>query len=116
MRRDPRALLWDIKEACDAITRFTANQDASSFVASELVHTAVERKFEIIGEALSQLAKLDPPRVERIPDFRRAISFRNLLIHGYAAIDSHRVWRTVEEVVPELRLAVTALLREAGAP
>jgi uncharacterized protein with HEPN domain len=76
----------------------------------------VERKFEIIGEALSQLAKTDPLLAERIPDFRRAISFRNLLIHGYATIDLYRVWRSVEVDLPGLRSTVTALLDEMGPP
>jgi hypothetical protein len=38
--------------------------------------------FEIIAEALSQIAKLDPPLAQRIPDLRQIVAFRNLLIHG----------------------------------
>ncbi len=116
MRRDARSFLWDIQQAGDAIASFTSGLDAETFVASDIVHTAVERKFEIIGEALNRLAKIDPSLAERIPNFRRAISFRNLLIHGYATIDTYRVWRTVEETLPQLRVAVAALLDELGSP
>jgi len=31
---------------------------------------AVERKFEVIGEALDRLVKLDPDLARRIPDYR----------------------------------------------
>jgi uncharacterized protein with HEPN domain len=116
MHRDVRGFLWDIARAGDDIAVFTAGQDAETFLENRLVHAAVERKFEIIGEALSQLAKLDPVLVERIPDFRRAISFRNLLIHGYATVDMYRVWHTVEDVLPGLRAVVADLLAELGPP
>jgi uncharacterized protein with HEPN domain len=64
MRPDARAFLWDIQSAADAIERFTLGLDAASYSNSEIVHSAVERKFEIIGEALGQLAKLDPALVQ----------------------------------------------------
>jgi uncharacterized protein with HEPN domain len=65
MRRDPRSFLWDIQQAGEAIADFTAGLDAETFVANDMIHTVVERKFEIIGEALSQLAKTDPLLAER---------------------------------------------------
>lgn len=43
-------------------------------------------KFEIIGEALNQLSKLDPALAARIPDLAEIAAFRNLLIHGYADV------------------------------
>jgi uncharacterized protein with HEPN domain len=109
MRRDARAYLWDIQRAADAILKFTAGLDVETYVESEVIHSAVERKFEIIGEALSQLAKLDPLLAQRIPDIRNIIAFRNVLIHGYAAVEHHRVWRTIEDALPNLLVAVTAL-------
>ena len=64
MKRDARAFLWDIQQAADAILRFVAGLDIRTYAETELVHSAVERKFEIIGEALNQIAKLDPWRAE----------------------------------------------------
>ena len=78
------------------------------------MQAAIERKFEVIGEALSQLSKLDPDLAKRIPDCAQIIAFRNILIHGYAAIQQQRVWRIVEISLPELRQSVARLLDELG--
>jgi uncharacterized protein with HEPN domain len=114
MRRDARTYLWDIQAAADAIDRFVAGLDLQVYAATEIVHTAVERKFEIIGEALGQLAKLDPALASRIPNLREIVAFRNLLIHGYGTIEHGRVWRTIEKSLPGLRASVSALLDELG--
>lgn len=112
MPRDARAYLWDIRQAADAIDRFISGVDAAAFVDSELIRSAVERKFEIIGEALNQLVKVDPAIASRIPDCKAIISFRNLLIHGYAAVDHERVLGIARSSLPTLTAAVNALLDE----
>jgi uncharacterized protein with HEPN domain len=112
MRRDPRAFLWDIEQAADAISRFVQGMDSKAYSESEVVRSAVERKFEIIGEALAQLAKREPEIANRIPNFREIISFRNILIHGYAAIDDDRVYRISQGSLRRLRDAVVALQAE----
>jgi len=60
LRRDARSLLWDIAEAAAAIDGFIEGLGLDRYAQSPLVHSAVERKFEIIGEALGQLTRLDP--------------------------------------------------------
>jgi len=116
MERDPRAYLWDVREAADAINRFVAGIDVRAYSDNSLLHSAVERKFEVIGEALNQLAKIDPDLAGQIPNLPLIVAFRNLLIHGYAAVDHQRVWRIVNESLPALRSAVAALLDELGPP
>ena len=59
MQRDPRAFLWDVRESVMAIQSFTTDMDSAAFASNEMAQSAVERKFEIIGEALNQLSKLD---------------------------------------------------------
>lgn len=77
-----------------------------------MVRAAVERKFEIIGEALAQLARLDPALAARVPEYRRIIAFRNVIIHGYATVDDGEVWRIAMTLLPGLRAVVAGLLRE----
>ncbi len=116
MHRDARSYLWDIQRAGDAIPIFTTGLDMEAYAETEVVHSAVERKFEIIGEALGLLSKLDPLLARRIPDVRNIIAFRNVLIHGYAAVDHNRVWRILRVSLPDLLIAVAALLDDDGDP
>ena len=81
-------------------------------MANELVQAAVERKFEVIGEALNQLAKLDAAKAARIPDVPQIVAFRNQLIHGYATVNPDTVWNIVQNALPGLLTAVQTLLDE----
>lgn len=114
MQRDPRAFLWDVQDAALAIQSFTADMNATAFVGSELVQAAVERKFEVIGEALSQLAKLDTVLANRIPDLPQIVAFRNQLIHGYATVNPGTVWNIAQQALPVLLASVQQLLDELG--
>jgi uncharacterized protein with HEPN domain len=91
MQRDPRAFLWNVREAALAIQTFTADMDMIAFENSALVQAAVERKFEVIGEALNQLSKLDTAMAAQLPDLPQIVAFRNQLIHGYATVNPSTV-------------------------
>lgn len=97
MRRDPRAYLWDICNSADAIFSFCANSTFEDYQNNVMLRSAVERKFEIIGEALNQLSKTSQRITEKIPNYREIISFRNMLIHGYATVDDAIVWRVIKD-------------------
>jgi uncharacterized protein with HEPN domain len=116
MDRDARAYLWDVQMAAEAIARFIDGLDAASYAQDALITAAVERKFEIIGEALNQLSKLSPEIAQRVPHLREIIGFRNILVHGYALIDHGRVWRIIRTSLPGLHTTVSALLAELGPP
>ena len=112
MRRDPKAYLWDALEAIDAIEAFTRGKSREDFQQDLMLRSAVERQFEIVGEALNRLARYDQSLATQIPDLGQIVAFRNILIHGYAIVDSNRVWRVVHESLPELRDAINRLLDE----
>ena len=114
----PKTPKWlqDVLDACDLILRTCEGHTRASFTQNELLKGAVERKFEIIGEALSRIGKVDPDTAERIPECRRIIGFRNILIHGYDDVDYDRVWLIIESDMPPLREVVQRLLEEAGPP
>ncbi len=114
MRRDSRSYLWEVQEASRAIRIFTKAMGLQDYEQSELVQSAVERKFEVIGEALNQLAKEDAMLASRIPDLAKVVAFRNLLIHGYATVNPGTVWRTIEQNLPVLEQTVSGLLTEMG--
>ena len=110
MHADARKLLWDAQQAADRIARFTAGKSFADYGTDEYLRSAVERQFEFIGEALGQLQRLDPTIVTTIPDARRIIAFRNVLIHGYASVDNRLVWGVVEANLERLRTTLESLL------
>ncbi len=116
MERNPCAFLWDARYAADLIAEFTVGLDAEGYEVNKLVRAAVERQFEIIGAALNQLAKLAPDIARRVPHLREIVSFRNVLIHGYATINHPRVQDIVTTKLQALRDTADALLVELGPP
>ena len=68
MRPDPRTWLFDAVQAAQRVQRFIHGRSYEDYLADELLRAGVERQFEIIGEALSQLRRQNP---ELAPDGRR---------------------------------------------
>ena len=112
MRRDPKAYLWDAHEAMDAILEFTSGRNSEQFKQDLMLRSAVERQFEIVGEALNQLGRHDQNVADRIPNLGEVVAFRNILIHGYATLDPERVWLIIHESLPGLRENISQLLEE----
>jgi uncharacterized protein with HEPN domain len=112
MRREVRKYLHDIQRAAMLLQDFTRGRTFEGYAGDPLLRAAVERKFEIVGEALSRLAKIDAEVAARISEHRRIIGFRNLLIHGYADVDDSVVWDILESKLPLLTREVEALLEE----
>jgi len=110
MRRESKKFLFDIGEACRRIRDFTAGKGYDDYERDIMLRSAVERQFEIIGEALNQMHCVDPDTAKRIPEYQRIIAFRNILIHGYAALQHHTVWGVVEGDLPALANRVESLL------
>ncbi|MDZ7804366.1 DUF86 domain-containing protein [Thiohalophilus sp.] len=116
MRREPEKYLHDIWVAGSRVQQFVHKKDYSDYLKDELLRAGVERQFEIMGEALNQLARVSPDMVASIPEYKRIIAFRNILIHGYADVDDALVWGVVEGKLPGLMQAVSRLLDEKNEP
>ena len=88
----PKSLKWlnDILGACDLILSASHAKALHDYEFDRMLRNAVERNFEIIGEALNRISKIDPETVRRIPEHAAIIGFRNLLIHGYDYVDYSR--------------------------
>ena len=110
MPREAKAYLYGMRQAATLIAEFTSGLDFGRYEADAMVRAAVERQFEIIGEALGQLARLEPETASRIGDHRRIIAFRNILVHGYAGVDDMLVWDMVVTRLSDLRRDVDLLL------
>ncbi len=112
MRPEARKHLYDILQATDLVTQFTAGKSFENYLEDVMLRSAVERQLGIVGEGLNRLRQADPETAARVTGVRRIIGFRNLLVHGYDVVDSRLVWGVVERYLPTLRLEVAGLLSE----
>lgn len=110
MRLESKKLLEDIRQAAELILGFTAGKGFDDYAADALLRSGVERQFEIIGEALGRLAKADAATASQITDYQRVVAFRNVLIHGYHAVEDQVVWDIVQGNLPTLHQEVSGLL------
>jgi len=112
MQREAKAYLWDIANAAESIRAFTSNKELSDYLDDEMLRAAVERKFGIVGEALSQLLRNFPDYRDRITLVGDIVAFRNQIVHGYATVRDDIVWEIIRAYLPTLHREVTELLAE----
>jgi uncharacterized protein with HEPN domain len=113
MQLEAKKYLYDIQQAAQQIADFTADKRFEDYQGNPILRAAVERPFEIIGEAIVRLIRLDAAIAARITEYRRIVSFRNILIHGYEQVDDRVVWDIVETKLPLLRREIEELLTES---
>ena len=116
MLPEARAYLDDIQRASELLERFTTGNTFAEYTKDDLLRSATERQFEIIGEAISKLAKVDAVTASRITEYQRIISFRNFLIHQYSAVEDELVWNFLKTKLPILSIEVHGLLAEGSIP
>jgi uncharacterized protein with HEPN domain len=102
MQHDVEKFLCDILAAAIDIKQFVATMSFDEYHGNKLVKAAVERKFEIIGEALSRIARLSPATAGHIREYEKIISFRNIVIHSYDVVSDPIVWDVIRNKLQPL--------------
>lgn len=111
MRRNAGKWLEDIlTEGRDAL-EFLEGQSQENYLADKRLRAMVERKLFVVGEAMSQLRSHFPDVARELPDVREIVGFRNLLAHGYFALDHRRVYDIATASLPELLAEVKIALQ-----
>lgn len=110
VRENLEAILLQGRE----IQSFVRDLEIESYSKDAKTRLAVERSFEIIGEALKRSFKEDPDTIATISNYRQIISFRNILAHCYDSIEDKIVWGIIEEALPPLLERVETLLVPYG--
>ena len=113
MPHDAAKYLYDMASGCAFLEHFIQERTSQDLLNDRGFRSAVERELQIIGEALTQLAKYHPTLVEHISEYQRIIAFRHLLVHGYDGIDHEVVWAILQYKLPILAQEVADLLAKS---
>jgi len=81
-----------------AIQKFSTGQTLESYLGNDLLRSGIERKFEIVGEALNRASCREPS----LHELGNITGMRHHIIHGYDFIDDTIVWDTVQSHLPAL--------------
>ncbi len=111
MTDEIKKYLFDIKQAIEEIESFIKNKTYRDFTKGALIQSAVERKLEIIGEALNRIKKLNKNTLDNITDAQRIIGFRNVIIHGFDILDSKIIWDALQCNIPQLKEEIDNLMK-----
>ena len=85
------------------------------FIANEEKYEAVNRKFEIIGEAARRLSPDARKKFPEIP-WQLVSAMRNILIHDYAEVNLNIVWDAAQDDLPRLIAQIEAYLATQPPP
>lgn len=109
MKLEVKKFLFDIKESIDSIENYLGDQrDFSVYVSNKMLRRAIEREFEIIGEAMNRIEKVDSSI--NISSKKQIISMRNRVIHGYDKIDNEIIWGIIVRHLPTLKEEIESLI------
>jgi uncharacterized protein with HEPN domain len=110
--RDVRIPLFDMLQAADAVAAFLADRTWEQYQDDLMLRSAVERQFEILGEAMTRVLRIEPALEVRLEDARGVVDFRNVIAHDYDRLSDRAVWDIAQDHLPALREAVAAVLEE----
>ena len=105
--RETDLLLQDIQISIESILEYTNGYSYEMYIEDQKTRHAVERNFEIIGEAASRIPityKEKNPHIE----WRIIKDFRNFIIHDYFGINQQIVWDTIQLRLPQLLIDISA--------
>lgn len=105
-------LIEDALTACGELRTFTYGKTYGDVIKDRGLQLILERLFEVLGETLSRLRKLDEETFERIPEGHRIIGTRNLLAHGYDIVDHEILWAAVQTCLTPLEQELQSISKQ----
>ena len=110
MNDETRKNLIDILQAAEEIQMFTHGMDFKAYQNSPITQRAVERDFEIIGEAASHIPADIKERYSDIP-WDKMKAMRNIMIHEYFGVDLETIWKTARLSLTPLRENISNIVK-----
>ena len=115
MPLEPRDELYlgDMRAYALEVVRFMRGSTIDYFGPDSQLRRAVERSLEIVGEAAGRVSIPVQEEHPEIP-WRQMVGLRNVLAHGYAAVDGVVLWEVASRDISELIAALERILPSAG--
>lgn len=88
-------------EAARQIINFTREATLAEYSKNRMLHLAVERAVEIIGEAANRVSP-DFQRAHPEIPWRKIVDQRNVLVHEYGEVEHALIWDLVQRHLPTL--------------
>ncbi len=112
-KRDDIVYLYHIIESIELIEQFVEGIDIGDFIDNKMIHSAIIRQLEIIGEASKLVSDNLKNKYTAIP-WRIMSDMRNVLIHQYFGVDLTAVWDTVKNDIPKLKRDINEIIESEG--
>ena len=108
---DPQRHLRDILESIEFIDEFVGNMKFAAYHRDEKTKAAVERKLQVLTEAV---IRLEAEGSEAYPDidWKAYRGMGNLLRHSYHRVSDEIIWNTMKDDLPVLRKIVQKALHQ----
>ncbi|HNW26193.1 MAG TPA: DUF86 domain-containing protein [Candidatus Gastranaerophilaceae bacterium] len=109
-QRNPLFYLKDIQTSVNKILKYTENMSFEVFKKDEKTIDAVERNFEIIGEAVKNLSEEIKSKYPDVP-FKQIAGMRDKLIHDYFGVDYEIIYKTIKDKIPEFKFKIEKIIK-----
>lgn len=102
--------LYDVKTAIEEVESYFKDYPMryDVFEKDYLRRSAVERKTEIMGEAINRILKIKPDFP--LPNARAIVDTRNRIIHGYDSVKPEFLWGLVIRHIPNLKKDIECII------
>jgi uncharacterized protein with HEPN domain len=108
--KDERVYLRHILECIEAVQDYNT-QGRDGFLTDRKTCKATLRELQELAESTQRLSISLREKHSAIP-WSAIAGFRNVLVHDYLGLSLNRIWEIIERDLPNLRIAVEAMLHE----
>ena len=113
MARDIRLYLDDILESIKKIEDYSKDLTEEQFSRDTEIQDAVLRRLAIIGEAVKHLPGDLKEKHQQIP-WKQIAGARDIFVHEYFGVGMERIWKTIQEDLPELKKVAGEMIQSSA--
>jgi uncharacterized protein with HEPN domain len=111
MKRDDRVYLNHMLDAITQVETYLNSATKQQFIEENMLHDAVIRQLEIVGEASRNISEEIQEKYSLVP-WGQIIAMRNRIVHAYFDVNLEIAWDIYTHDLPELKLQIQKILNE----